>query len=193
MDVTSDVTAGTSTAFTEAENQRIILTNIGKILDNNPAYASKSIKYISTGQYLLTDRIKATEIAISQDIEGDLSKIAASKTLAGLPGDGGNALNMASSRSNIYLYDWGSPDDFVKSLVSNLAVDTQEATRAKNNQTFLIEQVENKRQSIMGVSMDEEMSEMLKFQHTYNACARMITTIDGMLDKLINGMGLVGR
>lgn len=81
----------------------------------------------------------------------------------------------------------------MKSLVSNLAVDTQEAIRGKENQEFLIAQVENKRQSIMGVSMDEEMSEMLKFQHSYNANARMITTIDGILDTVINRLGLVGR
>jgi len=193
LDVTKDVTSGTNTTFTEEENQKIILQNISKILENNPAYANKSIKYISTGQYLLTDRIKATEITISEDVDKDLSAVAASKTLAGLPGNGANALALAASRSNVYLYTWGSPDDFVKSLVSNLAVDTQEAIRAKTNQETLIGQVENKRQSIMGVSMDEEMSEMLKFQHSYNASARMITTIDGMLDTLINRVGLVGR
>jgi len=193
LDVTSDVNAGTSASLTEEENQKIILQNIGKILDNNPAYANKSIKYISTGQYLLTDRIRATDITISDDVDSDLSNIAASKTLAGLPGNGANALTLAASRSNVYLYKWGSPDDFVKSLISNLAVDTQEAIRATSNQETLIGQVENKRQSIMGVSMDEEMSEMLKFQHSYNASARMITTIDGMLDTLINRVGLVGR
>lgn len=193
IDVTDDVMVGTNSTFTDAENQKIIRQNISKLLANNSAYAGKSIKALSNGQYLLTDRIKALEISISRDVEMDLNVLAAAKTLEGLPGDGSNALNLASSRSNIYLYDWGSPDDFVKSLVSNLAVDTQEATRAKNNQEFLISQVENSRQSIMGVSMDEEMSEMLKFQHTYNANARMITTIDGILDTVINRLGLVGR
>ncbi len=193
LDVTTDVMAGT-TGLEEAEKQKKIVQNIGKILDNNPAYADKSIKFISsTGQYVLSDRIKATAITVSKDIEGDLSKIAASATIAGLPGSGANALIMASSRSNIYLYDWGSPDDFVKSLVSNLAVDNQEAIRAKENQEFLIEQVTISRDSVMGVSMDEEMSEMMKFQHAYNASARMMTTIDEMLDQLINRVGLVGR
>lgn len=192
LDVTADVMAGTS-GLTDVEKQKVILQNIRKILDNNPAYGDKSIKCLTNGQYMLTDRIKATEITISKDIEGDLAKIAASPTLAGLPGSGANALTMASSRSNIYLYAWGSPDDFVKSLVSNLAVDNQEAIRAKENQEFLINQVTNKRDSVMGVSMDEEMSEMMKFQHSYNASARMMTTIDEMLDQLINRLGLVGR
>lgn len=193
LDVTADVKAGTLASNTEAENQRIILQNINKILENNPQYTGKSIRMLSNGQYLLTDRIKASELSISSDVDASLDVIAASKSMAGLPGDGSNGLALASSRSNVYLYDWGSPDDFVKSLVSNLAVDTQEAIRGKENQEFLIAQVENKRQSIMGVSMDEEMSEMLKFQHSYNANARMITTIDGILDTVINRLGLVGR
>ena len=41
--------------------------------------------------------------------------------------------------------------------------------------------------------MDEEMSNLIKFQQAYNASARVITTVDEMLDKLINGTGVVGR
>jgi flagellar hook-associated protein 1 FlgK len=41
--------------------------------------------------------------------------------------------------------------------------------------------------------MDEEMSNMIKFQKGYNAAARVLTTMDEMLDKLINGTGIVGR
>ena len=41
--------------------------------------------------------------------------------------------------------------------------------------------------------MDEEMSDMIRFQKGYNASARMITTMDEMLDKLINSTGVVGR
>ena len=47
--------------------------------------------------------------------------------------------------------------------------------------------------SVSGVSLDEEMTDMIKFQHAYNASARMITLQDEMLDKIINGMGTVGR
>lgn len=194
LDVTSEVMAGTAVLTTEEEKQKQILQNISKVLESNSAaYPNKSIKRLTDGRYVLTDRIKASEIAISKDVENDLNKIAASTTMAGLPGGGANALAMASSRSNVYLFTWGSPDDFVKSLVSNLAVDEQEALRAKGNQEFLIEQVENKRQSIMGVSMDEEMSDMMRFQHSYNASARMMTTMDEMLDQIINRLGLVGR
>lgn len=51
----------------------------------------------------------------------------------------------------------------------------------------------NQRDSIMGVNMDEEGANMMQFQKWYNASARMMTALDEALDKIINGMGLVGR
>ena len=41
--------------------------------------------------------------------------------------------------------------------------------------------------------MDEEMSDMVRFQKSYNAAARMVTTLDEMLETIISGMGVVGR
>jgi flagellar hook-associated protein 1 FlgK len=45
----------------------------------------------------------------------------------------------------------------------------------------------------MGVSLDEEMTDMIRFQHAYSANARMINTMDEMLDLIVNRLGLVGR
>jgi len=61
----------------------------------------------------------------------------------------------------------------------------------KNSET-LVGTVENQRQSVSGVSIDEEMSNIVKFQHAYSASARVMTSMDEMLDKIINGMGRVG-
>jgi len=87
----------------------------------------------------------------------------------------------------------GTFDEFYRSLVGELGVQTQEATRQMYNQKILVDQVESNRQSVSGVSLDEEMANMIKFQHAYNAAARTLTTFDEMLDKVINSMGLVGR
>ena len=53
--------------------------------------------------------------------------------------------------------------------------------------------IDNNRVSVSGVSLDEEMTNMIKYQHSYDASARMITTMDEMLETLINRMGIVGR
>ncbi|MBF8982982.1 flagellar hook-associated protein FlgK [Lutibacter sp. B2] len=140
--------------------------------------------------------MSATSICISKDIEDTkdgLNNIAASRTYADLAGDGGNALLLNALKDDAEMFAWGRPGDFMNSLVSNLGVDSQQAINVSKNQIILTGQMQNKRQSVSGVSMDEEMSNMVKFQHAYNANARMITTVDEMIDTIINRMGLVGR
>ncbi len=83
-------------------------------------------------------------------------------------------------------------DEFWRSVASEVGVQSQEATRMVTNQTTLITELENKRQSISGVSLDEEMTEMIKLQHGYNASARMLTVVDEMIDVIINRMGRAG-
>ncbi len=61
-----------------------------------------------------------------------------------------------------------------------------------SNQAVLVTQIDNTRQSTSGVSIDEEMSNMIKFQHAYNASARMVTAVDEMIDVIVNRMGRVG-
>jgi flagellar hook-associated protein 1 len=87
----------------------------------------------------------------------------------------------------------GTFDEFYRSMVGELGVQSQEATRQATNQKVLVDQVDSNRQSVSGVSLDEEMANMIKFQHAYNAAARSLTTFDEMLDKVINSMGTVGR
>lgn len=86
-----------------------------------------------------------------------------------------------------------TPSAFYKTLIGQLGVQAQEATRQTENSNSLVEQVNARRQSVSGVSLDEEMSNMLVFQHAYSAAARFMTTYDEMLDKLINSTGTVGR
>jgi len=84
-------------------------------------------------------------------------------------------------------------DDFWREICGNIGVQSQEAQRMVKNQDTLIAELENKRQSLSGVSLDEEMTSMIKFQHAYNAASRFITTMDEQLQTIISSMGLVGR
>lgn len=62
-----------------------------------------------------------------------------------------------------------------------------------NNRNYLLEQLLNQRESVSGVSLDEEMTNMIKYQHAYSAAARVITAMDEMLDIIVNRLGTVGR
>lgn len=192
VDITSAAIVGTSTTYSDEENEEIIRDNINGILKNTPSFKGKSVKYIQ-GMYVVADRIEASKITISSDIEDDLDKISASATAEGSPGDGDNALNLARVRHNTGLYAWGSPDDFIKSLVSNLGVDAQDAIRNEENESVMLRQIDFKRQSIMGVSLDEEMANMVKYQHSYNAAGRMMNVLDEMIDLIVNRLGTAGR
>jgi len=84
-------------------------------------------------------------------------------------------------------------DDFWRSVCAQVGVMSQESLRMVKNQDTLLNELENKRQSVSGVSLDEEMTNMIKFQHAYNAASRFITTIDEAIEVIVNRMGLVGR
>lgn len=156
------------------------------------ANGTTSAEMKDTDGKILHNKINAKNIKICLDIE-DLNKIAAASEKDLLPGDGSNALKLAELRDNLSMFSEGKPEDFLKSLISNLGVDSLEAIRNTESQIFLALQVDIERQRVSGVSMDEELSDMVKFQHAYNASARMVTTFDEMLDVIINRLGIVGR
>ena len=86
-----------------------------------------------------------------------------------------------------------SLNSFYSSVIGTLGIQSDGASRVVANQKTLVAQIENWRQSTCGVNMDEEMSDMIRFQKGYNAAARLLTTMDEMYDKLINSTGVVGR
>ena len=67
-----------------------------------------------------------------------------------------------------------------------MGVDGQQATHYLNNQVTMTNQIENRRQSISGVSINEEMANLVRYQHAYNAAAKMIQTHAELLEVLVN-------
>ena len=110
---------------------------------------------------------------------------------------GDNAVNIANSlkidNPLSTTLSGSSLDSFYNSLIGALGVQTQSAKSLTENQETLVNQIENWRQSVSGVNVDEEMSNMIRFQKGYAAAARVLTSMDEMLDKLINSTGVVGR
>lgn len=134
----------------------------------------------------------AATIRLEQAMVHDPTLIAAS--LSGEPGDNANALAISELRSQTTMaFGTQSITEFYNSMIGDIGVAAHEAKTFKGNFEVLIHQIENSRQSVQGVSLDEEMAEMVRQQHAFEAAARLITYIDDALDTLINGMGLVGR
>lgn len=85
-----------------------------------------------------------------------------------------------------------SIDGYYKKIITDFAVKVQEDREKLESKVGTIDLAQNKRLTISGVSLDEELSNMLKFQHAYNSAAKIVNVIDGMMDKIINGTGRVG-
>ncbi|MCF6138757.1 flagellar hook-associated protein FlgK [Pseudalkalibacillus berkeleyi] len=137
----------------------------------------------------------ASQIKLHSDVTGanGLNNIAASTD--GNAGDGSNALALGEVKDETFTFSSGDStlQSFYEGIIGEMAVDAQQANRLMDNSNTLKQSVEERRQSVSGVSLDEEMTKMMQFQHAYNAAARNITSIDEMLDRIINGMGRVGR
>ncbi|MGH2941811.1 MAG: flagellar hook-associated protein FlgK [Solirubrobacteraceae bacterium] len=86
----------------------------------------------------------------------------------------------------------GSPDDVYARLVTRIGTEVADARRTTVNATALSQSIEDRRQSTAGVSLDEEMTNLIRFQRGYQAAARAMSTTDEMLETLINRTGRVG-
>ena len=132
---------------------------------------------------------KALDIAVNQDIVDDVNNIAAAGSLDGLPGGNSNAIKIADLQNELTMN--GNPatatfDDYYNSLVSDVGSGVQKATVNFDHQSLMITHLDNYRESISGVSLDEEMVNLIKFQHGYNAAARLISVADELLDRVIS-------
>jgi len=114
----------------------------------------------------------------------------------GSVGDNTVAVDIANLRHNPLLGPTGiiqNMDDFYRSLIGKIGNEGEEAHSAAEGQSNLVNSADNFRLAIMNVSMDEEMSYMMKYQFAYNAAARILNIFDEMYDSIVNRLGLVGR
>lgn len=105
---------------------------------------------------------------------------------SGFAGDNDLALRVAALRSDATI------DGQYRSFVSMVGTDVRNARTAEANAQALASAVDDRRQSVSGVSLDEEMSNIIRFQRAYQASSRAMSTMDEMLDVLINRTGRVG-
>ncbi|MCZ7587064.1 MAG: hypothetical protein M5R36_29025 [Deltaproteobacteria bacterium] len=125
----------------------------------------------------------AGAIAIDAAILADVNNIAAS--VSGEPGDNRNAQAMALLE-DAGLFNGGTWtfQDFHGSIVGGVGVETQSAISETSHQEAIREQVVNLRESQSGVTLEEEMANLMKFQHAFEASARLFNTVQELFDSL---------
>jgi flagellar hook-associated protein 1 FlgK len=139
--------------------------------------------FFTTSNATNTQGTAVTTLSVNATLQGDSSQVRATATSN--PGANDVALGIAQLAG-------GPIDQTYSAFISKVGSDLSNATSTQSTAQSLLTAVGNQRQSVSGVSLDEEMTNLIQYQRAYQASARAMTTIDDMLDQLINHTGSVG-
>lgn len=135
------------------------------------------------GRAFFTGTTAAT-LAVSNDVAGNPAAVAVGSAGSG-PLDSSRALDISDLKDSAT-----GPDATYRQTIVQLGVDTNTAIGRSDIQTKATQNLDSQRNSYAGVNTDEEMVNMVQFQHAYEASARFLTTLDSLLDTLINHTGM---
>jgi flagellar hook-associated protein 1 FlgK len=128
-------------------------------------------------------------VDINGVLKTELASIASGYGLNGRPANPGNgdaAQAIASIRNNIVMVGrLGTFDDYFADATGRIGMMGEQSERALETQNQIMKRLHELRQSVAGVNMDEELSNMIKYQHGYQAAARFVTTVNSMLEVLM--------
>ncbi len=193
VDITSDISAGKIKGWLEVRDTTVpdylsrLDTLAGAIISQvNTLHSSGYGLDGSTGNDFFSGS-SASDIAVDSNIVSDVNTIAAAGSSGGVPGDNSNAIAIADLQNQLLMSsNTATFDDYYNSLVSDVGVAVQEATTTFDHQSLMVTQLDNYRQSVSGVNLDEEMVNLIKYQHAYEAAAKLISTLDNMMNYLMD-------
>lgn len=169
--------------------------------------STQGINFFEVGEANDYSKINAGNFCVSAEIEKNVYLIACSSERMTVAGElnADNTLNMQTGNNENILKlmaladrknELGNADNYqdrLKALVSDVGTRHGHLKSMDSAQQVRIYSIVQQRASVSSVSLDEEMTNVVRFTHAYNANARVLTAIDEELDTLINKMGLVGR
>jgi len=141
----------------------------------------------TTGVNFFTPGSTAANMSVDDALLADVRAIAAAAA-GDSPGDGSVALSIAGLRNSSVMPGGESLGLAWRNLLGQVGTDTQVSGENAQAAQLLNDQLLMQQQSLAGVSLDEEMAQMIQFQHAYDAAARVLTTADEMLSTIIERM-----
>jgi flagellar hook-associated protein 1 FlgK len=124
-------------------------------------------------------------LEVNQNIVGDLDFIAVAADATTVPGDSSQAIAIANLQYQLNVGGTQSYNDYYSSLVRDVGHEVLRSDAFYQHQSDMMAQLENQRESVSGVSLDEEMINLIKFQNAYTAAARLITTADELMQTVL--------
>lgn len=136
-----------------------------------------------------TDTMTALNMTVNMELINDPDKLATRSSLATGEAEAGIMEELRKLQSE-KIFDGGTGAYFLESIVSDMSIDSSDAANMLSNYTNLQTTIHNQRLSVMGVDTDEEAMDMMKFQQAYNLNSKMMSVMNEIYDKLINGTGI---
>jgi flagellar hook-associated protein 1 FlgK len=193
VDITQTITDGELKGWLESRD--IILEDYLNRLDNLAGTIITQVNSLHTVGFDLNGSAgevffsgaTATDMSVNLNILNDANLIAAAVSSSGVPGDNSNALAIANLQHSLVMGAGSATfDNFYNSIVSDVGTGVGDAASYYELQSSIATSLENFRQSISGVSLDEEMLNLVKFQHAYDAAAKLSSTVDELLNTVLN-------
>ena len=128
----------------------------------------------------------AGNIALNPNIAADPDLIAAAADALTVPGDNRQAIAIANLQYQLTMNgNTATYHDSYSALIRDAGNEVLKSNAYYHHQSDMLAQLENRRESISGVSLDEEMIHLIKFQNAYAAAAKMISAADVMLQTVL--------
>ncbi len=183
------------------EDSGFFLTGYSGILRSSGAegaydYASAdAVNSLAQAQFSVSPVLNpAGYIEVNSAVRNDVQSVAAAfmdNSGNVNAGDARAAIEIASVRNTkVMIGHERTFDDYFADSVTNVGLKGEQAEINFNSQLAVMNDLRTMRDSISGVNIDEELSEIIKFQHGYNAAAKFISVWDSLLDTVINRLGV---
>lgn len=182
------------------EDSGLFLSGYTGILSNSGAEGAFDFRTADgadnlNGSYAVSPlRNPAEYIGVNERIKADIASVAAAfPNTSGRVniGDSRAAVEIASIRNtNVMIGNNRTFDDYFAESVTNAGLKGEQAENMLLSQNAIMNDLRDLRDSISGVNIDEELADIIKFQHGYNAAAKYVSIIDEMLDTIINRLGV---
>lgn len=182
------------------EDNGMFLTGYAGILNGSGAenaydFAQADASNALRGEFSVSPVLNPSGyVAVNEAIKGDVLSVAAAypnNQGKSMIGDARAAVEIASIRNtSVMIGKDRTFDDYFANSVTNVGLKGEQAEMNMLSQNAIMDDLRNLRDSISGVNIDEELAEIIKFQHGYNAAAKFVSVIDQMLDTVINRLGV---
>ncbi|MBK7893212.1 MAG: flagellar hook-associated protein FlgK [Bdellovibrionales bacterium] len=130
-------------------------------------------------------RHASANFSVSRDILEDVGHISSAGQMSA-PGDNRVALRMANLSQDKVVGGESTIGEFYNSMVGKVGIQARRADSSQQSQKDIVKQLGNIRESISGVSLDEEATKLIEYQKSFDASARLIRTADEMFDTVLN-------